>query len=365
MKIIDRHFRLILLLLQPCLLSLVYSVAVQAATPALENTAQALTIAQSSDTDEPADDSEKSSLPGLGTDVKFSKKGADTCLKCHDEDSAYPVLDIFKTKHGVKADPRTPMATLQCETCHGPGVKGLLFMEEAKKKGGHVGKVRPGEKRPPILNFGVKSDEPVAEQNRMCLACHKGDQHIGWQGSAHDKGDVACANCHVIHTQRDPVMDRTLQSEVCYSCHQKQRTDFLKTSVHPVRFGQINCTDCHSIHGSNTRAMLVRPTLNQTCYTCHADKRGPFLWAHAPASEDCTLCHTPHGSIHPALLKKRAPLLCQQCHSQLGHPSVGYTPAGLPGGSGTPSGFMLAGSCLNCHSQVHGSNHPSGVKLMR
>ena len=23
------------------------------------------------------------------------------------------------------------------------------------------------------------------------------------------------------------------------------------------------------------------------------------------------------------------------------------------------------GSCANCHSQVHGSNHPSGVKLMR
>jgi hypothetical protein len=26
---------------------------------------------------------------------------------------------------------------------------------------------------------------------------------------------------------------------------------------------------------------------------------------------------------------------------------------------------LLAKSCLNCHSQVHGSNHPSGVKFMR
>ena len=35
---------------------------------------------------------------------------------------------------------------------------------------------------------------------------------------------------------------------------------------------------------------------------------------------------------------------------------------------GGASRFLLGsmgGSCLNCHSQVHGSNHPSGVKLMR
>ena len=294
---------------------------------------------------------------------EYSKKGADTCLKCHDEDSEYPVLDIFKTKHGVKADPRTPFATLQCEACHGPGVKGSSFMEAAKNAGAHVGKVRPGEERPPIMNFGAKSDEPVAEQNRMCLACHKGGQHITWQGSVHDKSQVACANCHTIHIVNDPVMDKVTQDEVCYTCHQQQRADFFKPSNHPVRFGQLGCSDCHAVHGSSTAALLVKPTLNQTCYTCHADKRGPFLWEHAPASEDCSLCHTPHGSINPTLLTKRAPLLCQQCHSQAGHPSIAMTPAGLPGSN--PSGFLLAGSCTNCHTQVHGSNHPSGAKLMR
>jgi len=296
-------------------------------------------------------------------DVEYTKKGADTCVKCHDEDSEYPVLDIFKTKHGVKADPRTPFATLQCETCHGPGVKGMLFMEEAKRAGSHVGKVRPGEKRPPILNFGDKSDEPVAEQNRMCLSCHKGDVHIAWQGSVHEYGGVACANCHTIHTEHDPVMDKATQADVCFKCHQTQRADFFKPSTHPVRFGQMGCVDCHAPHGAGTSMVLVRPTVNETCYTCHAEKRGPFLWEHAPASEDCTLCHTPHGSINPALLKKRPPLLCQQCHSQIGHPSVSLTASGLPGGSA--SGLLLAGSCTNCHSQIHGSNHPSGVKLMR
>jgi hypothetical protein len=50
----------------------------------------------------------------------YTKKGADTCLKCHDESSKFPVLSIFKTKHAQSADPRSPFAKLQCETCHGP-----------------------------------------------------------------------------------------------------------------------------------------------------------------------------------------------------------------------------------------------------
>jgi DmsE family decaheme c-type cytochrome len=295
--------------------------------------------------------------------VKYSKKGADSCIKCHDEDSEFPVFDIFQTKHAMKADSRTPFAGLQCEACHGPGVKNTLSMEETKKTGGHVSKIRPGETRPPIIGFGAKSDAPVAMQNRMCLKCHEKNDRIAWRGSKHEKADVACASCHTVHAPHDAVLDKHTQAEQCYDCHQKKRADFFKPSSHPVRFGQLACSDCHATHGSSTPSLLGRPTLNQTCYTCHAEKRGPFLWEHAPASEDCTLCHTPHGSIHPALLKKHGPFLCQQCHSQAGHPSLPQTAAGLPGGS--PSSQLLAGSCTNCHSQVHGSNHPSGVKLMR
>ena len=110
-------------------------------------------------------------------------------------------------------------------------------------------------------------------------------------------------------------------------------------------------------------ALLTRPTLNQTCYTCHAEKRGPFLWEHAPVAEDCSNCHTPHGSVNPALLLSRPPLLCQQCHSQADHPSMAATGAGLA--RGQASSFLLAGSCTNCHSQVHGSNAPSGADLNR
>jgi len=283
---------------------------------------------------------------------QYTEKGADTCIRCHDEESEFPVFSIFKTKHAQKADKRTPFAGLQCEACHGPGVE-------------HAKKVPEGQKQAPIISFGTKSVVPAEKQNKMCLDCHQGNDRIGWSASQHEGGNLACVSCHKVHVPRDPVLTKAEQPEVCYSCHKKERADFFKPSTHPVRSGQMACSECHNPHGTNTTALLTKPTVNQTCYTCHAEKRGPFLWEHAPVTEDCTNCHTPHGSVHRPLLTKGAPLLCQQCHSPAGHPAVARTGAALPGGSAGPSGFLLAGSCLNCHSQVHGSNHPSGPKLMR
>lgn len=280
----------------------------------------------------------------------YTKRGADTCLKCHDESSKFPVLAIFKTAHGKSVDSRTPFAKLQCESCHGPGAA-------------HAEEVPEGQKQGPIIKFGAHSPVPVAKQNAMCLSCHQDQARMSWAGSPHGANDVACASCHRIHAEHDAVRVTAQQPEVCYACHKTQRAEFDKPSAHPVRFAQMECSSCHQVHGSMADKLLIKSTLNETCTSCHAEKRGPFLWEHAPVAENCTNCHTPHGSNHPALLVKRAPLLCQECHSQAGHPNVARTGAVLPGGE--PSGFLLAGSCTNCHSQIHGSNDPSGVKLLR
>jgi DmsE family decaheme c-type cytochrome len=119
--------------------------------------------------------------------------------------------------------------------------------------------------------------------------------------------------------------------------------------------GENVCATCHEPHGS-TRKMMKRESLNETCYQCHTEMRGPFLWDHAPAREDCSTCHKAHGSNNTNLLKQRAPMLCQQCHIQGRHQTV----AGAPN-----SAFNTYRSCTNCHSQVHGSNHPSGINFLR
>jgi len=115
--------------------------------------------------------------------------------------------------------------------------------------------------------------------------------------------------------------------------------------------------------------------VNDTCYTCHAEKRGPFLWEHAPVTDDCTNCHTPHGSNNSPLLKARAPWLCQECHSG-DHAKNIYSGANLPGGNvvtingqqglanQSPPAQLSARACMNCHVLVHGSNHPAGEKFL-
>ena len=286
------------------------------------------------------------------TALGYSEHGADTCLTCHSAQYSN-VGEIFHTAHARPGDPRGPFGPggLQCEACHGPA-------------GAHVKAF--GVKPMGIVIFGPNSPTPVAQQNAMCLTCHKSNVGHMWASSAHAANQVSCADCHQIHSATDPVRVQSTEAQVCAKCHQAVSAALLEPYHHPVPEGTLTCSSCHDPHGSAARAMLVKATVNETCTSCHAQLRGPFLWEHQPVSEDCTNCHTPHGSVQPALLKERPPILCQQCHDPAGHPSVPYGPQGLPGmPAGMPNPYLLVGGCVNCHSQVHGSNSPSGRDLMR
>jgi DmsE family decaheme c-type cytochrome len=158
------------------------------------------------------------------------------------------------------------------------------------------------------------------------------------------------------------------QAEVCYSCHKDIRAQTYRPSTHPVRDGKVVCSDCHSPHGSVAPAALVQAGINETCYTCHAEKRGPFLWEHFPVTEDCSLCHQAHGSVHDNLLTRQRPQLCQQCHqTDTGTQGRQHVRRFLDFTGPDPARgrFIVGESCTNCHSQVHGSNHPSGAFLLR
>jgi len=159
------------------------------------------------------------------------------------------------------------------------------------------------------------------------------------------------------------VLVRQTQAGVCFSCHKEQRAAMLRFSSHPLRTGQMACSSCHQPHGSTGDHNLIRTTINDTCYTCHAEKRGPFLHEHPPVREECTNCHNPHGTNNAPMLVARMPHLCQQCHTAPFHPSTLYSGSNLPPAAGADK--MLGQSCANCHSQIHGSNHPSGQRFTR
>jgi DmsE family decaheme c-type cytochrome len=276
-------------------------------------------------------------------------KAAETCLLCHEGEATKALLH---GPHAVLSDPRNRLAKQGCASCHGSS--------EA-----HMRRpARGGKRAPPDRVFKAAADP--AQASEVCLDCHRAEAGLHWLGSAHADAGLACTDCHQVHATRDPMRDAQTEFAQCSQCHARERADFHKPSSHPLIEGQMRCSDCHAAHGSATPAALSAPTLNETCYSCHAETRGPFLWEHPPAREDCSNCHRPHGSPHQALLTQRTPFLCQQCHLAQFHPSTALSGTGLPGAS-LPSGStsLMGRDCLNCHAQVHGSNHPSGAGATR
>lgn len=292
------------------------------------------------------------------TNPNLVLRGDARCTHCHNETTSPNILLIGQTKHGTRADGRTPPA---CTACHGESRQHVNAPEEP-----------PGStvKRPrPDVLFGARRGTDIALRNYPCLACHERDaKRSHWDGSAHQAADVACVDCHKVHTNHDKVRDRRTQPEVCVSCHKEQRNEFSKPSHHPVPEGKMSCTDCHSPHGGTGPKMLRRDSVNDTCYTCHAEKRGPFVHQHQPVAEDCGHCHNPHGTVAESMLKARPPFLCHQCHTPHGSqiPQLmgqGQGSALLGPTSNGRSGINITQGrgCVNCHTQIHGSNNPAAT----
>lgn len=276
--------------------------------------------------------------------------GADTCQNCHEDQ----YKSYLKSPMGKKANPDTPAAKHECETCHGPG---SAHAEALGGKG--VGG---------LLTFGPNAKTPIDQQNAVCLTCHAKGNRALWKGSTHQSRGLACATCHSMHKGNPGGLAAPSQLELCSNCHKQIQAQVQRQSHHPIREGKVECTDCHNPHGTVTEKLISANSVNEKCYQCHAEKRGPYFWEHAPVAENCLNCHTPHGSTHDKLLVAKRPLLCQQCHSNSRHPGTLYA---LDSSLTDPNVYTNSNnrifnrSCSNCHVNIHGSNHPSGKFFMR
>jgi len=261
------------------------------------------------------------------TAAKADYVGMDTCVTCHED-----VVTAFK---------RTPHAESSqgCEGCHGGG----------------KAHVDAGGDKALIRTFKTLS---APASSAVCMECHNKAGQKHWVGSSHDQKNMACVACHNPHPKGEvpKALLSKPQAALCTSCHLQKKAQLLRSSHMPLREGKLQCTSCHNPHGTTNDKMLLQTSVNQNCYTCHAEKRGPFLWEHAPVRENCLNCHDAHGSIQEKMLKVKQPLLCQQCHQTASHPGPAY-PA--------MARYAFNQGCLHCHPSIHGSVHPSGNRFFR
>jgi DmsE family decaheme c-type cytochrome len=266
--------------------------------------------------------------------------GQDTCLVCH-ENQQYK-----GTPHALASSARTPAAGRGCESCHGPG-------KAHAESGGDTSK---------IVRLGAL---PPQQSSTTCTVCHDRGTHALWSGSQHDQRNVGCVTCHSVHGSKGPrLLKASSEVGVCATCHKNVVNKQQRFNHMPVREGKLQCSSCHNPHGStNIRLLKAGTTVDESCTSCHAEKRGPYLWEHAPVANACITCHEPHGSNHNRMLQAKLPFLCQRCHVTSRHPPTVYD--GYLLNNSTNANKIFGRSCTACHQQIHGSNSPSGKAFLR
>ncbi len=270
--------------------------------------------------------------------------GSEACQACHEE-----IYKSFaKSPHQVvEKVPARGWKGKACESCHGPGSK-------------HAESVSPDD----IVNPG-KLDAVKAD--RACLKCHLNQpSQANRIQSGHAKNQVSCVGCHTMHKAgpgggEPGVAPRKAAAinKQCASCHSPVWAEFQRPHRHKLNEGAMSCVDCHNPHGSFLPKMQKTVSANEaSCLKCHGDKRGPFVFEHAPVRlEGCQTCHEPHGSANPRMLTRHeVRFQCLECHVGVG---AGAAQSGPVGGSIPPAFHDLRSprfrNCTVCHMKVHGS----------
>lgn len=292
-------------------------------------------------------------LPAAGSPDDYV--GSETCKACHEDQ----FNKVSHTKHGrLKDAPDWKNKAEGCESCHGPG--------KAHVEGG-------GDKSK-IITFVGKNSKEVSE---TCLSCHSGkESHNNFRRGEHWRNDVGCTDCHTAHgtdlknanegsitnvsdvsRQKPGVANEAMlkqgEPQLCMSCHAETKAQFSKPFHHKVLEGSMTCSDCHNAHGGfETKQTKLSVGNDAACIKCHSNKGGPFVYEHGPLKlEGCTVCHIPHGSANPKMLKRASVRqLCFECHT-------GITEELSPQAPSLHNQAQVKYlQCTVCHSAIHGSN---------
>src|SRR5262245_29265393 len=147
--------------------------------------------------------------------------GSAKCIECHDQDKS-----LKGTPHWQAANPRSPMATHGCESCHGAGAKHVEDPTTVKLK---------------VLKTPGGS---ASEINAACTSCHNRQEHVLWAGSQHESRGLSCTTCHSVHSfkSEEKQLKEVTQRELCAVCHRDKISKLDRSGHMPVREQKMECS---------------------------------------------------------------------------------------------------------------------------
>jgi len=190
--------------------------------------------------------------------------GQAACEECHDDVSAVHAKDVH--------------ASVQCETCHGPGAAHIedpdIPMKPANRKDDCLVCHRRLDARPGSFPQIVWTEHfkfvGVTDTNIACVSCHSGHEPLF---TDHDLRKARlhpliqdCADCHIGRTNehlKQPADHPRIFH--CTDCHPTIAASFAKAEHHAV-----DCTTCHLfIKENNFSGRIVRNADPRFCLLCH------------------------------------------------------------------------------------------------
>jgi predicted CXXCH cytochrome family protein len=323
------------------------------------------------------------------------------CITCHEEVSNsyehHPVVqgDCLNC-HSPHESNHEHLLTLNqdqiCRTCHdeqdyivGPSV----FEVEGQIEFVHEPILEGACKSCHLSHGGENPAMLVDNQRSVCLSCHEEIIHDQSQAlSIHSafEDDQSCTQCHHPHASEHAGLLHESSSKLCLSCHDESielptgaqipnMKEMIESSafVHePTRLGE--CIVCHTPHLSTQRSLLRIKYPNKDftefdsgtyamCTGCHGsemiedkfttetdfregDLNLHFVHINREKGRACDVCHQPHASAQPKLMRE-------------------FFPFG-PGGWDLPIGFTISntgGTCISaCHDErLYDNTYSSGI----
>lgn len=294
-----------------------------------------------------------------GTKVRLHLEGDRLCYACHTG------LEQRFTTGSV----HTAVSEGQCLGCHDP----------------HLAN------RPDLLK---------SQDDELCYGCHPAIKTKSTSPTAHAAVVGGCGGCHDPHQSAFSAQLLEEVTSLCGVCHDLADEHLATVHLRPD-LRSTDCVECHDPHGSSSLHLIasgsVHPPFVEDCQSCHrggahqlvAGGGSSLCYAcHSeiqeivdtapvrhPAMEtgSCVVCHSPHASSEPKLLRSPGGVVCTTCHEgqrpnhgEVSHGATewfGCQSCHLPHGGADQHLLRARGNqlCLGCHLEGEVSIDASGT----